>query len=362
MSDGRAAVRIALCCMRAALLVMLVGCALAPPEPLAPPKRKRMPPDWKPSPIRPADLAPPPRVPLSSLAPETDRRRPWPLDAVPRREPHLDVAWSKQRATLADVVAYEVAWDRIAAGDVELIEALARLARTSALPEVATAARHDVIALVADRESTATAAAARLAKVGLDTPRDLDRLAATFGAHGHDAIALELGVRATHADPTDVMGVCERTLSWRVLPIGPTSLEFDSALHCSRRAAAARCAIERANKPTDAGLGSRLIAVRECYVEFPDAEVDARAWLAILYYLWNGSVEIEDWLGIARAAEATLSLDGGEAVAVTALENAELTSPADPRIAPIATLLAQSRHHDPAFTARLVALGYAPPP
>jgi len=160
----------------------------------------------------------------------------------------------------------------------------------------------------------------------------------------------------------DIADECERTLSWMTLDeLGLGRLrELAATSPCAKRAAVAACAIERAATSIDVALGSRLIAVRECYIEFPDDQVDARAWLVLLYARWNGSLETEAWLLHAHHADAAMALEGGEGIAVAALENAARVGPGDPRIAPAAARIAESPHHDPAFTARLVALGYVP--
>lgn len=157
---------------------------------------------------------------------------------------------------------------------------------------------------------------------------------------------------------------CEHALSWLTLDevglLGLRAFASADGSSCAKRAAVAACAVERA--ATRSEIGSRLIAIRECYVEFPDDQVDARAWLVLLHTRWDGSIDTSTWLRYAHYADAAMALEGGEDHAVAALENAARVGPGDPRIAPAAARIAASPHHDPLFTARLVALGYAPPP
>jgi len=347
--------------MRVALVAMMCACAAAPA------KKRRSP---APVPIgrRPLParvIVQRPELELVSVAPATDPHRPWPLSELPSLQPHLDAAmardrctdaWAARRTNAPELVAYGKAWCRIEAGDRGAVDELAKLAMRK-LGDVSRAARLDVINLVTVGLDAA-GAMRRLEHLGLDAPADFDLLAATFDALGmrDDARAVASRVMDADAHPT-TRERCERVLAWGAVEEA-VSLVADTD-PCGRRAAAARCALARASDPTRTDIGGQLLAVRECYNEFPDDHAEERAWLLVTYFRW-ANAPMDTWITRARDACKAFGVYGAEELALAALDRAVVASDCDPMdlmlIAAAANRIAASEHHRPEHDAHVTTL------
>jgi hypothetical protein len=315
-----------------------------------------------------AQLVARPSIDVSTVTPDTDRGRPWPLTELPSLQPHHDFAmardlctgeWAERNKQHAELLAYGAAWCRIQTGDNDGIAALARLAET-ARGDIKRAARLDVINLVARRD--AATALSQLRDLRLDAPADLDLLAATYGALQLREDAAIVVDRCWRVDrKLEPVARCERTLAWAALDDN-TALQLEYAANggrtCSKRVAAVACAVEAAHNPL---ARLPLAAVRECFNEFPDdADTDRRAWLLVAYFRWKHVRKPADWLALSRDAENALGLDGAEDLAIAALDNAVLASSCEPGllrdVAAAAYRIANRDQHASQYEARLDAL------
>ena len=302
-------------------------------------------------------LKPRPPLALSSILPPRDP--PWPLTELPSLQPHLDLAmahdactedWAKRHASDAEASSYVAAWCKIRGGDRDAVSTLGQLART-ARHEVARAALLDVVNLLADQE-LAKDAIARLDAMGLTTPETLDLLAGTYvglGMHDDAAVVGERVLRASDYASPQVR--CERWLAWGAFDL-PTKTELervdDRAGDCSKRAHAALCAIDATSYDA-----------MSCFHEAQqDAEMRGRIVLVTTWMTWRD--DPVDLLDEARTFEKLMQLPGAEELAVTASEDAILSSSCKNAIVgavhDVASALLRDPHHAPRFDDRLHAL------
>jgi hypothetical protein len=309
-----------------------------------------------------------PAIELAAVAPPTLNGKPWPLAELPSLQPHLDLAMAHdactpaaaQRARDDDVRAYLAAWCRIRAGERDAVDALAPVVK-QAHGEVAYAALLDIVDLIADLEDPKAAVAhlerlglRQTAKIGLRRAAVLDLLAATYAALGMRGDALAIGRLVMRSDTSAAPEVeCERTLAWLPLDEAALASFAEDMGPCGRRAVALRCALVRA--VGTGNVGARLVAMRECFVALPDdPERDSKLGVILAFARWELAKSGDDWLGLARVAEAALPVHGAEALAVRALENARAASCGrEDEIADAAARLAAADLHDAAFDARL---------
>jgi hypothetical protein len=270
-------------------------------------------------------------------------------------------AFAERNANNADLLAYARAWCRIEAGASEAIVELAKLAR--ARGRISQAARLDVINLVSVGFDGA-GAMKRLERLDLATADDFDLLAATFDALGMRGDAVTVSLHAVRLDVRPSLRArCERTLAWGAYDAN-TFAELQQANDiydgaCGRRAVAARCALERASDHKRKDIGALLIAVRECYNEFPDDNADERAWLLVTYFRWSDA-DVLTWISRARDASHAFGIHGAEELALAALDEAVIASGCDaPELAMVAaaaTRIARSDHHRPELDSRIARL------
>ncbi len=308
-----------------------------------------------------AHLAPEPGLLAAEVAPTAPGARPWPLTELPSTQPHLDAAMARDactttRAVHPDVRAYLDAW---CGRDVDArIAALAPLAR-SARADVMRAARLDVIDLTANGRD-AVHALARLDELELATADNLDLLAATYVGLLEPveavAVAAALGTRDPKPSPRRA---CERMLAWEPIDaVLANDIEQDD--DCGRRASAVACALRAAGKHRGADAASRLVAMRECFVELPDdPDRDRKLELILVHARWGPHLA-ERWLDLSRHAEIAIGLPQGEAHAVTALSNALLASECEislvDEVRDAASRIAARPGRDPALDAELAVL------
>ena len=340
---------------RLALLPALAfgACAAASPERLPTP--------------RPRQFVARPRIEVATIAPETSRRRLWPLTELPSLQPHHDFAmapdlctaeWAARHMQRAELVAYGAAWCRIRSGQ-NGVPALAKLAK-GPVDDVQRAARLDVVNLLAGDD--ASLALLSLQRLGLETAENLDLLAATYDALDMREEALRIAERVWHVD-TDVSAVeyCERVLGWFELDEKPLRIfDYRSASNapCGKRAEAVMCAVEVASRHRDT---SALAAARECYNEFPDDEnAERRVWLLVAFFDWPAQRTRFGWLALSREAEHAIGLEGAEDLAIAALENAIRASSCEPallrEVAKASDRIASLDQHHAQYQARLDAL------
>jgi hypothetical protein len=278
------------------------------------------PPTDRPEPIAELDVAIP-FVEIALIAPHTDRKLPWPLEAVPPR-----VAKDREAGLAAH------------ADDQESANLL--------------------ITLLAEHYD-AREALARLRKYHLSTTENVDRLAATFGAFGRRDQGRLASVATSEVDITIATPAhCERVLAWGAILDAPKlSGLVDLDGQCGDRTRAVLCALRRAALP-DTSMGAKLVGIRECYNVWPEEPIEARSWLVVALSQWPAQSD-EEWLAVARDATHAIELPGVEIVPLIAIENAAVLCHDDAMVQPIhdaADKLAASPHHDRAFDARLARI------
>lgn len=311
-----------------------------------------------------------PRLDAAALAPPRGAPGPWPLSELPSVQPHLDLAMAHDACTPAarqrqkddEIRAYLAAWCRIRAGERQAVDALAPLAKSKNLP-FARLALLDIINLIANAEPHQPAVA-HLEHLGLASPHALDLLAATYLALGQRDDAFAVGNQAVHLDthPTEADS-CERRLAWWSLDqLHPTDRDFVEAQRvgaCQRRLLALDCAVTKSRAITN--LGTRLISMRECYVDLPDNDPNLEAKLTVIawYFTWKLFGEPKDWLALSRALEPAFIVRGAEELAVGALERAADDNCDRAELAAVAAAAKRilgADLHDPVFDRRLAAL------
>lgn len=97
---------------------------------------------------------------------------------------------------------------------------------------------------------------------------------------------------------------------------------FEGREPCVKRALAVACALRRATNVAT-GVGGRLVAMRECFVELPDdADRDGKLAVMLVSQTWHEDRDAEGWLALSREAETAMQISGAEALAIGALEKA----------------------------------------
>jgi hypothetical protein len=160
-----------------------------------------------------------PPLDVSAVAPARTGGLPWPLVEPPSLAPHWDPARSSdacadgsadRHAWDKDQRKYVALWCRIRSADRGALDGLATVAR-NARPDLAKAARLDVVNLVADGMD-AIRALAWFDSVGLTSTENVDLLAGTYVATGKlsDAeVVAEALIADSHAKE---FVACERLL------------------------------------------------------------------------------------------------------------------------------------------------------
>ena len=304
-------------------------------------------------------LKPRPPLALASILPARDP--PWPLTELPSLQPHLDLAmahdactedWAKRHANDSEASAYVASWCKIRGGDRDAVATLGQLART-ARHAIARAALLDVVDLLADEELPADAVA-RLDAMGLTTPDTLDLLAGTYAGLGMHDDAAEVGERVLRAsDYASPRVRCERFLAWGQLDEKTTSVLAgleSTAGECGKRAEVATCLLSP--------LGQK------CYGMLSSDEDLLRR--STLFLNWNGwHDDPTSLVAIAREVEKVAELPGAEELAVTALEDAILSSSCEFSVLDAVTDTGsewlRDPHHSPRFDDRLRALAALKP-
>ena len=316
-----------------------------------------------------ASASPAPSLDAAPLAPARGTAWPWPLSELPSVQPHLDLAMAHDACTPAaqqrqkddEIRAYLAAWCRIRAGEREAVDALAPIATSKNLP-LARIAQLDVVNLLADYEPRQQAVK-HLGRLRLSSAHTLDLLAATYLALGQHDDAYVIGTEAIGCDEhPSAADRCERELAWSSLEqITARANEIlgDEATNpCQRRVRALSCAVTKSFGRTS--LGTRLIAMRECYAAFQD-DPDVEAKLAVIasYSTSQRLRAVKDWLDLEHQLEPALSVRGGEELAVSALEavwSSTCVRPVLDDVAAAAKRLRAADRHDSAFDPRLAAL------
>jgi hypothetical protein len=312
---------------------------------------------------------PRPALDTGPLAPPRGAPGPWPLSELPSVQPHLDLAMAHDACTPAaqqrqkddEIRAYLTAWCRIRAGEPDAVDALAPLAKSKNIG-LARSALLDIVNLVADHEPDQPAVT-HLDRLGLASPHALDLLAATYLALGQRDDAFFVGRQAirmdTHATSADI---CERELAWssldqlRVRP--EDDVEARRAGSCQHRLLALDCALTKSRART--ALGTRLIAMRECFVELPDdPDLDAKLAVIAAYRSWSGPTDTKHSLEVEVMLEPALSVKGAEELAVAGLEQVHSYTCDRVQLDTIAAAAKRMRgadRHDPVFDRRLADL------
>lgn len=313
-----------------------------------------------------------PTIDAAPLAPPRGAPGPWPLSELPSVQPHLDLAMAHDACTPEaqkrqkddEVRVYLTAWCKIRAGQRDAVDALAAIAKSSNLP-LARLALLDVVNLVADYEAHERAVL-HLERLGLASAHALDLLAATYLALGQRDDAFYVGHQAmrldTHASLADS---CERRLLWspldQIYATDSDRVEAQRVGACQRRLLALECARVKSQAATS--LGTRLIAMRECYVDLPkDPALDDKLTVIAWYWTWRLYGEAKDWLELERALEPVFRIRGAETLAVGALEAAGADNCNRAELDAIAAAVKRVRAadgHDPVFDRRLADLAKA---
>jgi len=311
----------------------------------------------------------PPAIDTAPLAPPRRAPGPWPLSELPSVQPHLDLAMAHDACTPEaqkrqkddEIRAYLTAWCRIRAGEHDGIDALAPLAKSKNVG-LARSALLDIVNLIADHEPHQPAVT-HLFRLGLASPHALDLLAATYLALGQRDDAFFAGTQAieldTHASSADR---CERELAWSSLDrlhVDPEHVvEARRKGSCAHRLLALDCALTKSR--TNTAIGTRLIAMRECFVELPDdPELEAKLTILVAYRMFGRANQLKHWLEVESMLEPTFSIAGAEELAVSALERAHANTCDRTLLQAIATAakrVSAADRHEAVFDRRLEIL------
>jgi hypothetical protein len=322
------------------------------------------------------DLPKPFLDPLTTRDLDPDDAR-WPLARDPAIEPHADLvamfrtssSWrslctarGEPRGVDRDeAVLYVEAWCTVETDRARSLDHLAKLAASAKSRALATAARADLVDLLAASPQPASDVMRTLRSQRLDDIDQLDALAATYQAldkHADAAaVAIVLRERKGAGQPADI---CRRALRDHVL----TRRDIRSELRgsndptCERiarivRGLAPRCPLLSQNWPADVcakpGCGPIIDELLICYA-LPSHDEPAILLLAI-YQNWpTKEPRARVWTEYARFTHQLLAQKGALDLLGAALENASLVANCATELAPIVELARSAV--DRGFTSR----------